>query len=489
MLSNNRKMNSEINVIEILWRFFEQWKAVLIFSLVFALLFSSAKFVKDTKDYNKAGEQAVVVEDSGDVAGSISAILDGLDETDRKAVERQLKEKELLDAKEDYYSNSLVFHIDPGNYAQLQLQYKIDAAAEEENKVLVEAYENALFSEDFAADIAETIDPELDKKYVYELLVIPDSDSGTESYSATDARETLLVKILIPSGSDPAELKDAIDSFVMAQKKPLSGSVGEHNIKLISDEVVTSSNIALAAEQTEFMSKLTDARTNYTKNYALLTDQQRAAYNTITMLKSGEVNEATAEDNPEPHISVKAGAAGFIIGAFIYGVALGIILLLRRRTISEADTGYYPGVRNLYSFFNNGAKKGLFRSAAVEKIRRRKQIGLEDQAIECAEKISLVCEREEQSNVTILSPGSLDEDCDKLIAEVCKLLTQAGIDASKKELANSGLEIKEKELAEASPVIITIVEDKTSLDGFNKLMNTCKNYQVDVLGTLYYGTR
>ena len=105
MLSNNRKMNSEINVIEILWRFFEQWKAVLIFSLVFALLFSSAKFVKDTKDYNKAGEQAVVVEDSGDVAGSISAILDGLDETDRKAVERQLKEKELLDAKEDYYSN------------------------------------------------------------------------------------------------------------------------------------------------------------------------------------------------------------------------------------------------------------------------------------------------------------------------------------------------------------------------------------------------
>ena len=108
---------------------------------------------------------------------------------------------------------------------------------------------------------------------------------------------------------------------------------------------------------------------------------------------------------------------------------------------------------------------------------------------ECAETLSLVYEREKLNNVTILSPGELEKDCDKLIAEVCGKLKASGINVTKKDLANAGLEIGERDLAEASPVIPVVVEDVTSLDGFNKLMNTCANYKVDVIGTIYYGTR
>ena len=474
MTGKNRKMNSEINVVEILWRFCEQWKAVLLFSLAFALIFTSVKYVKDTKDYKKDQELTIEVQDPADVSGSIAAVLDGLNEADRKAVERQIKEKELLDAKEDYYDNSLVFHIDPGNCGQIQLQYKIDTDAEEDKdrNALVEAYENSLMSDEAATMIAEAVDPELDMKYIYELF-------------ATLANET-------GSGADTEVLSGVLNDAVLSQEKKMTDAFGRHDIKLISDELIVLPDIELAQKQTEFMAKLIDARTNYAKNYALLTDQQRAAYNAVSALSIGEEamqSAAEAAERPKPRMSAKAEVAGFILGAFIYGAIMGLIILIRRRAISEADTGYYPGVRSLYGFVNNDEKKGLFHSAIVEKIRRRNLPGLDEQTEECAETLSLVCEREKLNNVTILSPGELEKDCDKLITEVCSKLKASGINVSKKELANAGLEIGERELAEAAPVIPVVVEDVTSLDGFNKLMNTCANYKVDVIGTIYYGTR
>ena len=492
MTGKNRKMNSEINVMEILWRFCEQWKAVLLFSIAFALIFTTAKYVKDTKDYKKDKELTIEVQDPSDVSGSIEAVLDGLNEADRKAVERQIKEKELLDAKEDYYDNSLVFHMDPGNCGQIQLQYRLETASDEEKDIiaLAEAYENSLMSDETATVIAEAVDPDLDIKYIYELFMTPLKENG--SAAAADTDETLVVRMLVPAGADAEELSGVLNDAVLSQEKKMSEAFGEHDIKLISDEIIVFPDIELAQKQTEFMSKLTDARTNYTKNYALLTDQQRAAYNTVSTLSIGEEamqSAAEVAERPKPHMSVKAEAAGFILGAFIYGAVMGLMILIRRRVISEADTGYYPGVRSLYGFVNNEGKKGLFHSAVVEKIRRRKQTGLDEQVEECAETLALVYEREKLNNVTILSPGELKKDCDELITEVCNRLKESGINASKKEVAKAGLEIEERELTEAAPVIPVIVEDVTSLDGFNKLMNTCANYRVDVIGTIYYGTR
>ncbi|MBQ6150474.1 MAG: hypothetical protein IJJ03_02345 [Mogibacterium sp.] len=492
MTGKNRKMNSEINVVEILWRFCEQWKAVLLFSLAFALIFTSVKYVKDTKDYKKDQELTIEVQDPADVSGSIAAVLDGLNEADRKAVERQIKEKELLDAKEDYYDNSLVFHIDPGNCGQIQLQYKIDTDAEEDKdrNALVEAYENSLMSDEAATMIAEAVDPELDMKYIYELFATLANETG--SAADADADATLVVRMLVPAGADTEVLSGVLNDAVLSQEKKMTDAFGRHDIKLISDELIVLPDIELAQKQTEFMAKLIDARTNYAKNYALLTDQQRAAYNAVSALSIGEEamqSAAEAAERPKPRMSAKAEVAGFILGAFIYGAIMGLIILIRRRAISEADTGYYPGVRSLYGFVNNDEKKGLFHSAIVEKIRRRNLPGLDEQTEECAETLSLVCEREKLNNVTILSPGELEKDCDKLITEVCSKLKASGINVSKKELANAGLEIGERELAEAAPVIPVVVEDVTSLDGFNKLMNTCANYKVDVIGTIYYGTR
>lgn len=491
MVGKNRKMNSEINVMEILWRFCEQWKAVLLFSIVFALIFTSAKYVKDTKDYKKDWELTIEVQDPSDVSGSISAVLDGLNEADRKAVERQIKEKELLDAKEDYYDNSLVFHLDPGNCGQIQLQYKIETDDENKDRsALVEAYENSLMSAEAASAIAEAVDPDLDIKYIYELFVTPVRESG--SAEVADADETLVVRLLVPAGVDAAEFSGVLNDAVLSQEKKMSDAFGKHDISLISDEAIVYPDAELAQKQTDFMAKLIDARTNYAKNYALLTDQQRAAYNTVSALSLGEdlaQSAAEAAEIPKPQMSPKAGAAGFILGAFIYGAVMGLMILIRRRVISESDTGYYPGARSLYGFVNNEGKKGLFHSAIVEKIRRRKLPGLDEQAKECAETLSLVYEREKLSNVTILSPGELEKNCDDLITDVCSKLKESGINVTKKDLANAGLEIEERELTEAAPVIPVIVEDVTSLDGFNKLMNTCANYKVDVIGTIYYGTR
>ena len=62
MTSKSKKMNSEINVKEIFWRFFEQWKAVLLFSVAIALLTTGVKYYLDLKDYARS-EDIVSPED------------------------------------------------------------------------------------------------------------------------------------------------------------------------------------------------------------------------------------------------------------------------------------------------------------------------------------------------------------------------------------------------------------------------------------------
>lgn len=114
---------------------------------------------------------------------------------------------------------------------------------------------------------------------------------------------------------------------------------------------------------------------------------------------------------------------------------------------------------------------------------------LEDQVNACVDEISLICSSNKLNKVTFISPGNMSEKCDALIKEVCSKLTLDGIDASIMETASPDMEVEKRELAESTPVIPVIVEDKTKLDGFNSLMNLCDYLNCDVMGTIYYGER
>ena len=89
MTSKSKKMNSEINVKEIFWRFFEQWKAVLLFSVAIALLTTGVKYYLDLKDYARS-EDIVSPED---FRGDAEEILESLTDVDRTAVQKLMKEK------------------------------------------------------------------------------------------------------------------------------------------------------------------------------------------------------------------------------------------------------------------------------------------------------------------------------------------------------------------------------------------------------------
>ena len=489
MNGTNRKMNSEINVKEIFWRFLEQWKAVLLFSFIVALAFTSAKYIKDTKEYQGHNEQIVTVEENADVNGNIDAIMDSLGNEERLAVENLMKEKELLDVKEDYYNKSLVFHMNPGECRLLRLQYDVATEDERSKGTIIEAYENALMSEESVKSLAAVIDPELDAKYIYELFE-PKAQIGVfNEIAAVDYSDSLVVNVLLPEKTDSDEIETALNGIMDNLNSLLSGRVGKHDISLISSDTIRFCDTDLALYQTEFMSKLNESRTNYNKNYALLSDQQRTAYNKMMSLETGDGGEFPVAESNKPKISIKAFLTGIILGAFIYGVVLGLFLIIRRRVISKADTNYYPGVRTIYCFINNKKKTGLFQSKSVEKIRNRNPLTHEDQVKACWDVISLICAKEKLDDITILSPGSLEKDCNQLVTEICGNLNQHGLNTSIKEVGNFGFEINERELIESPHIIPVIVEDKTTLDGFNALMNMCAYYKIDVIGTIYYGER
>ena len=482
---SSRKMNSEINVKEIFWRFFEQWKAVLLFSLVVALFATGIKYYFDLKEYSRPNETVNLDAFRGDT----DEILEGLSDTDRTAVQKLMKEKNLLDVRKEYCDNSLVYHMDPGDCHILRLQYEVKSDTDGDKTTLIDAYKNCLISEDAVASLGEVISPDTDTKYIYELFTAAGYGDTEKGLSVFDAKDSLIICMLLPQNADATAIQNKINDLLSKHKSELTNMVSEHEIKLISSEIVKYTGIELAQEQNGVMNSVNTAQTEYDKNYALLSEEQRNAYNMIMALQSPDTAEmSVTEEKARPEISKKTFVAGFIIGAFIYGAVLGFTLLLRRRVISAADINYYPGINNLFVLNNYSEKKGLMNSKVISKLRRKRE-PIEKQVDNCADEISLICSSNCLSKVTIMSPGIMDEKCDILIRDICKKLNSEGIKASVMKVENADMMVEKRPLAESSPVIPVIVEDKTKLDGFNNLMNLCKYLNCNVLGTIYYGEK
>ena len=306
--------------------------------------------------------------------------------------------------------------------------------------------------------------------------------------SARDAKNSLVISVLLPQNADSDEIQNTITRYLAKNKVNLTKLIAEHEIRLISNKTVKYPGIELAQEQNGVLNSVTTAQNDFNNHYAMLSEDQRTAYNMVMAIQYPDTFEMPVMERSKPEISKKTFAAGIIFGAFIYGALLGLILLLRRRVISVEDTKYYPGISNLFEFNNYTEKTGLLNSRAVSKF-RRKRVPIERQVDSCVEEISLLCSGNKLDKVTILSPGTMAEKCDILIKEVSRKLTAEGIKVSVMELEDTDMVVDKRKLTESSPVIPVIVEDKTKLDGFNSLMNLCNYLNCKVIGTIYYGEK
>ena len=176
-----------IDLKELLWKLLEQWKAILVFSLIIMLLFSGYSYVKA----GAGTEESSVIQ-------TPEEILAGLSEEDRAQVLNVYLESEAKEKVREYIEDSALMKLDPYNVTTLAMSWTV-LSDKEINNQLVASYRNELDSNDVLGAVSDAWNGKYSIQQVEELTVIS-SDISEDDDENDQSGSVIELKLYIPEG-------------------------------------------------------------------------------------------------------------------------------------------------------------------------------------------------------------------------------------------------------------------------------------------------
>ena len=490
---------TEIDLIELMWRMLAQWKAILVCALIMALLVPSAVYLRDTRSYEAAQAEKETA-DPVDPAEAIENLLVALKPEDRPAVEQALRNDEIIEAKREYLSRSLLVNLDTDKAATAFIGYMIDGEAAEDSELkfaLFKGY-SAAFGDTLALnEIMDAMAVDSETIYIKELV----SADGTLD---SDTANVFQINILCPDAAMVENVAEAADRIMEKTCESLSKTVGRHNVKRIFTHSSPRTLESVSTTAGNAYSALYNLQSQQRAHIGTLNADQKAAYEAIAEIRSAELSAGEAADmavvgteeaeNGEPQkpgFSKKYAALGFVLGVFLYVMLYALWLVLSRRIDNAGAAQSYTGARLLEEYYcsaKKGALSALLHSKAVTKHRYAKKMDLSAQADKIAEAISASCANKGIREIALLQ---LFEDTNAgagaLISAVKERLDKAG--------ANIGLATDtvpafpapdEKDLSDKKNAVFFIT-DSTKATTLDNTLSLCKDYEIGKIGTVFIG--
>lgn len=498
---------TEIDLVELMWRMLAQWKAILVCALIMALLVPAAVYLKDTRAYEAA--QAAAEEEAAnpvDPEKAIEGLLATLKPADRPAVEQALRNDEIIEEKRDYLSNSLLVNLDTDKAATAVVGYMIEGEAVEDSGLrfaLFKGY-SAAFG-DIAAlnEIMEAMGVESEPHYIRELVW----DDGTIEGETSNVFK---INILCPDAAMVENVAKASDSIMERTCESLSKTVGKHSVKRIFTQSSPKTLESVSTAAGNAYGALYNLQSQQRAHIGTFNEDQKAAYEAITEIKnkvlnasesmSGDINNNSdvAEENgsaelEKPEFSKKYLALGFVLGVFIYVMLYAAQLILSRRIDNAGAAQAYTGSRLLEDYYcpaKGGVLSTLLHSKAITKRRYSKKMDISAQADKIAEAITASCANKGIKEIALLQ---LFEDtgvdssvgAKALIKEVSKRLGAADIGLIT-DIIPAFPAPDEKELSNKRNAVL-FVTDSTKTTTLDKTLSLCKDYNINKIGTVFIG--
>lgn len=415
------KTEPEVNLIDIIWGLLSQWKAVVVVSVIMALLLTGFKFHKDNNAYKASLKKQEEIASMTELPPEeqISSVLDSLSEEDRLGVEYVINQKEWVAKEQRYLRDSILLNSNPTDQRTLVLNYHIKSA-EESDTALTYGYVGFANSEDLIAALQQIISPESESNIIAELISVKNNYSD----GITRGDDSVLeIKIVLPEDVDAHAVEKAVTDEIEKYSDTISKGIGEHEINLIS-----------ASEARLYNQYAVDRRTNlntstYNMNYNLgnlesaLSEQQRVAMNSILEIRRQankaenavqEVEEKDTAEISKPGISKKYAVLGFLMGIILYAIGFILYSALKGNITSAAQTEHYSDSRLLGEVYYKGARKGLqglLHSRVIDGIRSNGKKDTSTQISKITSAIDAVCRRNKAGMITVMClPGLSDED-------------------------------------------------------------------------------
>lgn len=490
-----RKM--ELDLKELFWRLLKQYKAILLFSLIMAVLLCLAQHFMAVKAYNAAmeadKEKAEQVELSLDE--QIDSVLKKIPESERTGVEYLVHGQEWINAQKKYLDESLLMGTDPTNQRVLVLTYAIEGAEEKDLPSLISNYKNYLISNKNVEAVKPLISEEAEDKYIAELIQFADEDKVGFEIDTMSGSNVINTLIVLPYDTDAGKLADAVTASVKDYSK--SQQHIQHTVRLSYSEEETCYDKFTGGRMREIMVNINNMEKALTEAKKSMSDEQKAAAESIVAIKDNaskledadpaETEQGTADDEPEvkakPGFSKKYALAGFVLGAMLYALAFTALMMLRDRVNSAVDTVNYTGARLLGEVYHPGDHKGiqkLMNSEAIGRIQHKGKSDTEAQIRKTVSALEALCEHKDIRDLTVLDLTASDS--------AARTVNEVAQSAENKDLRitvlGNAAEIEEKSLNEIDNAVIA-VSDRTKASDVFRMMEMLGAYDVKGIGSVY----
>lgn len=493
------RSEEEIDLRDVFWRIMLQWRAIIVWTVIFAFLFGGLGYIRSVnkyqamlaaqeKKYSYAGQDASLLAVSEELTAAQVREVQYIVELYRQLEEQKEYHKEDIYTKLDGYALKTL-------YMQFYIQVSDQALSSQKNNVsdvnyqrqmlaqdLIAAYVTTLSGDDNLSSLIDASGIEIDRQQISRLICLSNQKEGN----------TIDFSMMITDDMDVEAIREAVEKLLQEKHDTLNDTI-PHTLSLINQNIQTSYDQSVIDTQNSMTQSIYSMEVDIAKRRAQLSSEQEAylfgllAINENRAVADRAIDETGFELQP-PRISIKFIALGIILGAMIpCGMAvLQVIFAARLLTPNKLWELY--GIEVLSVITVTSPKKrflqGIDKFLIGKRDRHKKKRSLEEQLQSGISGIVLTCEQNNINSIVLTGTNMVGYDAD-IIKKLSDGIESRGIAV---KLLND-ISYNAEDLTECAKVGNMFLLESVNQSIYEEIenqLNKALEFRVNVLGAVVF---
>lgn len=508
----------EINLVDLFVEILLQWRKIIVFMLVGAILFAGFGYVRSQRTYQEQKTEAERLEARLQELQALQTSEDGTEEIypEKQWLEEQLTEAEIAGVnavikmqeyrqkRQSYWEQSVLNRVDALMVPTAELTFHISADTKEDAYDIQKAYEDLFTSGDFYEYLAKEQES-LSAAQIKEIVALERSSYGM--LMGTDLVSLYMINV---DQHSCEKLAEEVTQYVQDRHQNLEEVLGKHEIEVITNSYTVIFRTDILSMQKGAVDEIATLDNSIRDTKNAFTELQWRFYNYLTSgvakgmpeINEKEISPETAEEinsitteltevnkMEKPGISVKYIVLGLILAAVLcaFYYFIKYIFCAKLRSVDDLQDIY--GLPEL-GHISLTAEKKKFLEAVDRKILAIRNYGRRqfttEEAIELTvAAIKIVAEKKEIQNLAMIGCGIKEEK-----QEICKkIVDRLGNEGIKVNLLNNILydAVSMEKLTEIQGAVLVGIAEETFYNELLDEKNLLARQEIEQMGIVLIG--